>query len=222
MTLAHNKPAEVLVDMPTDYAVVPLSYFTRWRYGTQQLATGLCWFLGLFWFKYQFKGLDNFPRDGSKFVVVANHNSNWDPPMLAMIINAPVAFMAKQELFQKIPSRWMYRALGAFAVNRFKVEKRTIKTALMVLKETTWALALFPEGTRHPDPDTLGEIKTGAVSIARMAKVPIVPVGISKLGKQVSFVVGDLLPVPTDAETSNALLTATLLKLKLEAKALIK
>jgi 1-acyl-sn-glycerol-3-phosphate acyltransferase len=209
-------------DMPTDYAIVPKSYFNALRYyGAQRVATTLVWLLGVVgWFRYRVSGAENLPCRGQTFVLVANHNSNWDPPLVAMLSRRPLAFMAKQELFQQVPSRWLYRALGAFAVNRAKVEKRTIKTALMVVKETTWTLALFPEGSRHLDPDTLGEIKPGAVAIAKMAKVPILPIGISKLGRHYAFVIGELLPPPTDVEADTETLKTTLLALKQQARQL--
>jgi 1-acyl-sn-glycerol-3-phosphate acyltransferase len=204
-----------------DYAAVPRAYFNTRRYVNQIIAVCLTWFLGLFWFRYRIQGRDKLPPPGTqKFVLVANHNSNWDPPMLAMAVCwRPLAFMAKQELFLCGGwSEWLYRNLGAFAVNRQKLEKKTIKTALMVMRDTDWVLTLFPEGTRHKDPDTLGEVKHGAVSLAKMGGLPILPVGLSKIGRHYSFAFGELMPVPDDIDAYNETLKATLLDLKLQAK----
>jgi 1-acyl-sn-glycerol-3-phosphate acyltransferase len=90
-----------------------------------------------------------------------------------------------------------------------------------VMRETDWVLCLFPEGTRHFDPDTLGEIKTGAVSLAKMGGLPILPVGICKLGRNYSFVIGDMLPVPDNVDEANEVMKTTLLNLKREAKQVI-
>jgi 1-acyl-sn-glycerol-3-phosphate acyltransferase len=205
-----------------DSAVATAEYFNRQRWHNQIIAVSIVWFLGLVWFRYHLKGRHKLPPKGNRFVLVANHNSNWDPPTIAMAVSwRPIAFMAKKELFEGGFNRWLHRALGAFAVNRQKLEKKTIKTALTVMRETDWVLCLFPEGTRHFDPDTLGEIKTGAVSLAKMGGLPILPVGICKLGRHYSFVIGDMLPVPDNVEEANEVMKTTLLNLKREAKQVI-
>ena len=43
-------------------------------------------------------GLHNVPKQGP-LVVVANHGSHLDPPLLGHALGRPVAFMAKAELF---------------------------------------------------------------------------------------------------------------------------
>ena len=46
-------------------------------------------------------GIENVPRIGP-LVVVSNHGSHLDPPLLGHALGRPVAFMAKAELF-KVP-----------------------------------------------------------------------------------------------------------------------
>ena len=211
-------PPEAILETQGTFAA-PREYFSRQRWHNQIIAVSLVWFLGLVWFRYYLKGREKLPPKGKRFVMVANHNSNWDPPTVAMAVSwRPIAFMAKKELFEGGFNRWLHIALAAFPVNRQKLEKKTIKTALTVMRETDWTLCLFPEGTRHHDPDTLGEIKTGAVSLAKMGGLPILPIGIFKQGRHYSFVIGDLLPVPDNVDEANELLKATLLDLKRQAK----
>lgn len=101
-------------------------------------------------------------------VITANHTSLWDPPYVAVACGwVNIAFMAKQELFDR--PGWLGRFLGwflftlsAFAVNRHRVEKATlgsVKTILtshpwQLLKNNkpagnVWCLGMFPEGTRQ-------------------------------------------------------------------------
>ena len=46
-------------------------------------------------------GNENVPKFGS-LVVVANHGSDLDPPILGHALGRPVSFMAKEELFKVI------------------------------------------------------------------------------------------------------------------------
>ena len=54
-----------------------------------------------FLFRGKTSGISNLPKSGG-VVVVSNHGSHLDPPILGHALGRPVAFMAKNELF-KIP-----------------------------------------------------------------------------------------------------------------------
>ena len=54
-----------------------------------------------FLFRGKTIGLSNLPKTGG-VVVVSNHGSHLDPPILGHALGRPVAFMAKSELF-KVP-----------------------------------------------------------------------------------------------------------------------
>ena len=88
-----------------------------------------------------------------------------------------MAYMAKIELFEKFVSRLFMDFLGAFAVNREKLDVSTIKTA-MGLKKTNWKLSLFPEGTRTEKLE-LENVSKGFAFFAKSLKCDILPVGIS-------------------------------------------
>lgn len=121
-------------------------------------------------------GRENIPKEGP-LVVVGNHLSNADPPLLAVATHRQLAFMAKKELFD-IPGlkQWMM-CYGAISVDRAKPEVSTFK-AIKYVFDSGWNLGMFIEGTRNKTPGVLGQPHTGPAYFARANKATIVPVGI--------------------------------------------
>ena len=116
-------------------------------------------------------GRENLPED-TGYVIVAPHRSWLDPVLIAIAVYPKsLVLMAKQELFKPKPFDWFIRQLGAFPVNREKPGPSAIKHPVTQIKEHQKALVIFPTGTRYSN-----EMKGGAVTIARMAKAPIVPI----------------------------------------------
>ena len=66
-------------------------------------------------FRGRVSGRQNVPTSGS-LVVVANHGSHLDPPLLGHALGRPVAFMAKEELFRAQPS--FRRAVAVLIASR--------------------------------------------------------------------------------------------------------
>ena len=85
--------------------------------------------------------------------------------------------MAKKELFDDIRTRKLLHWLGAFSVNQQKLEISTMKTVKDVFK-TDWWLGIFPQGgiIRY---EPVANVNKGFAYIAKIAKVDILPVGIS-------------------------------------------
>jgi 1-acyl-sn-glycerol-3-phosphate acyltransferase len=131
------------------------------------------------------------PQSGS-MVVVCNHGSYFDPPLLSCAMRRPVAFMAKQELF-KIPVLKQAIALyGAYPVKRGAGDRNAIRAAISMLK-AGWLVGIFLEGTRTPDA-RIYHPKLGAALIAAQAQVPLLPV--SLWGTQKILRKGSSLPSP--------------------------
>ena len=126
-------------------------------------------------YNYSVEGKENIPKD-DRFIVAANHISGRDPFLLPFALNMRIAFMAKEELFEKFFSRILMDYCGAFAVRRDKVEVSTIKTALNI-KNTDWKLGLFPQGTRDSS-HRVEKITKGFASFAKATKSGILPVAI--------------------------------------------
>ncbi len=127
------------------------------------------------YFRVKIYGAENVPAKGS-FIVVSNHASNLDPPILSSAIGRPVAFMAKEELF-KIPIlKNLIKLYGAYPVNRTSADRQAIRSAIAAL-EQGWAIGIFLEGTRTNDAK-VNDPKLGAALIAAKFGVGALPVSL--------------------------------------------
>lgn len=132
-------------------------------------------FLGI-----EVKGKENIPAQKGA-IIMSNHISALDPPLLAAIFPRPVRFMAKKELFDNILLRFVLFLAGSFPVDRGKVDISAVKNALQVIKDDQ-ILGIFPEGTRRPEGKP-GLPKAGSVMLAIKSKSPILPVGIKNINR---------------------------------------
>jgi len=109
-------------------------------------------------------------------IVVSNHMSNADPPVIGTIIKRRLSFLAKQGLFSNPISSVIFRSLGGYPVGRDGGDARALIWALNLLKRDG-VLALFPEGSRSKTAQ-LEEGLTGVAYLALKSQAPILPVGI--------------------------------------------
>lgn len=140
-------------------------------------------------FRTRVYGRENIPKEGA-VILAANHASNIDPPLMASLIERPVSYMAKIELFENPIFGAAIRRCHAFPVKRGASDRGAIKAAVTVLKEGHM-LGLFPEGTRSKTGE-LQKAEAGIALIASMTGAPIVPVAI--LNSHRIFANGGLLP----------------------------
>lgn len=127
------------------------------------------------YFRGRIHGAEHVPMTGP-LIVVSNHASDFDPPMLSNCLGRPVAFMAKEELFQVPVLAQAIRLYGAYPVKRGAADRAAIRAALQSLDEG-WATGVFLQGTRTPDA-RITEPKLGAALIAAKAQVPLLPVSL--------------------------------------------
>lgn len=120
-------------------------------------------------------GLDHVPRIGG-LVVVANHGSHLDPPIISHAIGRPVAFMAKEELFRVPLLGPLIKACGAYPVARGGGDREALRTATERLAQG-WATGVFLDGTRQHD-GRVHAPQAGAALLAARLGVPLLPVAI--------------------------------------------
>lgn len=126
-------------------------------------------------YRLEVLGRKNLPKN-TNYIVAGNHISSKDPFIVAQALRTPIAFMAKEELFEKFFSRTLMDWCGAFAVNRDKFSVSTMKTALNI-KNTNWKLGLFPQGTRVIN-GKIENVSKGFAAIAKATKSDILPIAI--------------------------------------------
>ncbi len=140
-------------------------------------------------FRGQTIGISNVPKGGG-LVVVSNHGSHLDPPILGHALGRPVAFMAKSELFKVPILSLIISACGAYPVNRGAGDREAIRNASNRLSEG-WATGVFLDGTRQEN-GRVNDPKAGAALLAARTGSPILPVAI--VNSHRAFPKGSLLP----------------------------
>jgi 1-acyl-sn-glycerol-3-phosphate acyltransferase len=143
------------------------------------------------YFRGRVYGEANVPKSGP-LIVVANHASDFDPPLLSCAVRRPVSYMAKEELFQVPLLKQAIRLYGAYPVKRGSADRSAIREALKQLDQG-WAVGIFLQGTRTPD-GRIPDPKIGAALIAAKAQVPLLPVSLG--GTQDIFAKGSSVPRP--------------------------
>jgi 1-acyl-sn-glycerol-3-phosphate acyltransferase len=114
-------------------------------------------------------------------LIVSNHVSLLDPPLVGASARRPLHFMAKEELFRIPLLGRLIRALNARPVRRDGSDMRALKAALVLLQEGR-ALLVFPEGTRGVEGEPLRDGKAGVGMLAVLSGAPVVPVYVSGSG----------------------------------------
>ncbi len=127
------------------------------------------------YFRGRVYGQENVPQK-HPLVVVSNHGSYFDPPLLSCCVGRPVAFMAKEELFEVPLLKEGIRLYGAYPVKRGAGDRGAIRSALTALKDG-WLVGIFLQGTRTLD-GRIDDPKLGAAMIAAKAQVPLLPVSL--------------------------------------------
>jgi 1-acyl-sn-glycerol-3-phosphate acyltransferase len=137
--------------------------------------------------------VDRYDLDPSQpIVVMANHSSHIDVPLLFMSLGVVPGFIAKKEL-ERVPFVAMaLRAGGHVLLDRADRQSamRALKLASDHVREGR-TIAVFPEGTRG-NGQVLGEFKKGGFLIAKRAAAAILPVGIR--GSRAVLHPGSVLP----------------------------
>lgn len=122
------------------------------------------------------EGTERLPRDGA-FLIISNHLSLIDPPVLGALIPRRIVFMAKEELFHAPIIGQLVSWYGAFAIRRGEADRQALRKAVGVL-EHGQVLGMFPEGTRSKT-GKMNEAHPGAALIALLSGATVVPVAIT-------------------------------------------
>ena len=171
-------------------------------------------------------GNNRVPMQGP-LVVVANHGSHLDPPLLGHALGRPVAFMAKAELFSIPVLGRVIRACGAYPVRRGASDREAIRTATARLEEG-WATGVFLDGTRQSD-GRINNPLPGAALLAARTRAPLLPVAIHNSPRAlgtgrswprlvpIQLRIGDTIPAPASRRRADLDATTALLQERIKA-----
>ena len=126
-------------------------------------------------FRVRVFGQHNVPRAGG-VLVVSNHQSFLDPPLVGIGLHRSVAYMARRTLFRNRAFGWLLTKLNSFPVTRGGQDVDAMREAVARLK-AGWCMMVFPEGTRSSD-GRMGALKSGVYAMAERAGVPVIPAAV--------------------------------------------
>src|SRR5210317_2347564 len=122
------------------------------------------------------RGIDNLPTDNC--VVVANHASYLDGPLLKGYLPWRFNFVIKGEMRDFAPAHFLLRRSRSKFVERTDIKGST-RDARQIVKAALGgeSLGFFPEGTFRQEPG-IGRFRPGAFVAAIKGDMPVVPISI--------------------------------------------
>jgi 1-acyl-sn-glycerol-3-phosphate acyltransferase len=147
-------------------------------------------------------GAERMPPAGGA-IIVANHESIWDPFVLAVATRREIHYMAKAELFRFRPLATVLRSLNAFPVERGSGDRAALGEAARRLQRRE-LLGIFPQGTSKPERQNGWH--RGAARLALATGAPVVPVRLTgtrplPLPTRIRIVVGQPIEVSVGRPT---------------------
>lgn len=134
-------------------------------------------------------GRESVPPYGP-LIVVSNHLSFIDPPLLTASISRSLYFIAKKELFHDPISSYVLEKLHVSPFDRSGVRADAVRILFRLLEQDK-AVVVFPEGHRSPD-HAMKEGFLGVIYLAMKSQAPILPVGVTGTEK----IPGWRMPIP--------------------------
>ncbi len=161
------------------------------KFQLRRRAPGLSAYRILFWWTFMIRsmqllfrifyrlrcsGREFVPRTGP-LIFVANHQSNFDPPIIgAVIYDRPSKGIARSTLLDSKLLGAYISAFGVISIKRGESDLVAIKKSIKELAAGRCVM-IFPEGTRTQTGE-MGEFQRGFWLLLKKSKATVVPVGI--------------------------------------------
>lgn len=126
-------------------------------------------------YRVRYSGRHNIPTEGG-VLVVSNHQSHLDPPLVGIGCPRLMSYLARDSLFRFAPIGKFIYSINAIPIDREGIGLAGIREALRRLKRGEMVL-IFPEGTRTSDGE-IAPFRPGFTALAVRSKAAIMPVAI--------------------------------------------
>lgn len=164
----------------TFYLMYPLFYYnTRKESRYHRVAKlrkiwcDLGFVLGFYSYRAEYEVAVDFSKP---MIIVANHTSYLDTPLICTIISGNYHFMGKVELLKNPVLRLFFQTIDVPVDRSNRIASyRALKRVEENIKNGL-SLILYPEGTMSKNPPVMGDFKAGAFKLAVDTKVPILPI----------------------------------------------
>ncbi len=144
------------------------------------------------WLRLRLEGVANTPKSGP-LLLVGNHASFLDPPLLGCGLPRPVLYLAQQGLAKFPPLRWWMRKVGVGLIDRDAPSKDVLRFLSDALQKGA-CVAMFPEGTRSDD-GRIAKFRSGVEFLVRRTGCAVLPIGIE--GSFLAYPRGAKFPRPS-------------------------
>lgn len=115
--------------------------------------------------------------DDGPCVVVANHQSFLDPPMIGSLFYNPIYYLARKQLFNNPLFGALIRSCNAFPVNQEEADPGSLLKLMRLVRGGNRVL-LFPEGGRTRTGDFQEPMNGIGLILSKLATVPVQPIRI--------------------------------------------
>lgn len=121
-------------------------------------------------------GREKLIQDGPS-VVVANHQSFLDPPLIGHIFETGVHFLARHNLWHNPIMSFMLNQCDVTPLNQQRPDPSSL-TKLIKIARAGGRIGLFPEGARTPDGKIHEAMPGIGFILSKLGRIPIQPIRI--------------------------------------------
>lgn len=126
-------------------------------------------------FRIRYSGRENIPKEGG-VLLVSNHQSHLDPPIIGLGCPRQLSFLARETLFDVPVLGRLLASVGSIPIDLDGMGLAGIRESLRRLKDGG-VVVVFPEGTRSPD-GKIAPFKPGFVPLAVRSRASVLPCAI--------------------------------------------
>jgi 1-acyl-sn-glycerol-3-phosphate acyltransferase len=161
---------KILAVMNKVISMIPMAtlYYYCWHYLLRAVVPTVM--------RVKVRGHHHLPKRGP-CLLVGNHLSWFDPPILGAYVRRDIRFMTKAEALETWPLNIILPPGDPIKVHRGRADRQALRQAEEHLKQGRFII-IYAEGTRSKS-GMAQEARAGVVFLAQRTGAPIVPVAIS-------------------------------------------